>query len=70
MEKSSLKEKKEESNETTSPFPNISLKDMEEYETINRELNEIINNINTKFDFKVFNKEKLKPIKKVINLII
>lgn len=70
MEKSSLKETKEESNETPSPFPNISLKDMEEYETINRELNEIINNINTKFDFKVFNKEKLKPIKKVINLII
>ena len=70
MEKSSLKETKEESNGTPSPFPNISLKDMEEYETINRELNEIINNINTKFDFKVFNKEKLKPIKKVINLII
>ena len=70
MEKSSLKETKEESNETPSSFPNISLKKMEEYETINRELNEIINNINTKFDFKVFNKIKLKPIKKVINLII
>ena len=59
MEKSSLKETKEESDKTPSSFPNNSLTDMEEYETINRELNEIINNINTKFDFKVFNKEKL-----------
>ena len=40
---------------------------MEKYETLNRQLNDIINNINTKFDFINFTKEKIKPIKQVIN---
>ena len=58
---------KENSNNSLDYFLNISVEDMEKYETLNRQLNDIINNINTKFDFINFTKEKIKPIKQVIN---
>ena len=67
MENSSLNMNKENSNNSLDYFLNISVEDMEKYETLNRQLNDIINNINTKFDFINFTKEKIKPIKQVIN---
>lgn len=67
MENSSLNMNKENSNNSMDYFLNISVEDMEKYETLNRQLNDIINNINTKFDFINFTKEKIKPIKQVIN---
>lgn len=67
MENSSLNMNKQNSNNSLDYFLNISVEDMEKYETLNRQLNDIINNINTKFDFINFTKEKLKPIKEVIN---
>lgn len=67
MENSPLNMNKENSNNSLDYFLNISVEDMEKYETLNRQLNDIINNINTKFDFINFTKEKIKPIKQVIN---
>ena len=67
MENSSLNMNKENSSNSLDYFLNISVEDMEKYETLNRQLNDIINNINTKFDFINFTKEKIKPIKQVIN---
>ena len=37
---------------------------------INQELNKIINNINTEFDFKTYKKEKINSIERVINIYI
>ena len=67
MENSAINTYKENPNKSIEYFLNISLEDMEKYEILNKQFNEIVNNITTKFDFINFTKDKLRPIKEVNN---
>ena len=67
MENSAINTSKENPNKSIEYFLFFFLEDMEKYEILNKQFNEIVNNITTKFDFINFTKDKLRPIKEVNN---